>query len=55
MAVPMNISSHREVGNLIVEIDKGQGEGRTRRLIREKTELQEAKPQANMRQKDYDT
>ena len=35
MAVPMNISSHREVGNLTDEIDKRQEEGRTRRLIRE--------------------
>ena len=34
MAVPMNISSHREVGDPTVEIDKQQREGRTRPLIR---------------------
>ena len=34
MGVPMNISSHREDGDLIVEINKQQEEGRTRPLIR---------------------
>ena len=34
MVVPMNISSHREAGDLIVEINKQQEEGRTRPLIR---------------------
>ena len=34
MAVPMTISSHGEVGNLTVEINKGQGDGRTRPLSR---------------------
>ena len=34
MVVPMNISNHREAGNLIVEINKQQEEGRTRPLIR---------------------
>ena len=34
MVVPINISSHREAGDLIVEINKQQEEGRTRPLIR---------------------
>ena len=42
MAVPMNISSHREVGDLIVEINKQQSEGQTRPLIRTRKKMQEA-------------
>ena len=38
----MNISSHGEFGDLPIEVNKRKGEGRRRRLIREKTELQEA-------------
>ena len=40
MAVPMNISSHREVGNPTVEIDKQQREGRMRPLIRTRKGMQ---------------
>ena len=34
MVVPINIRNHREVGNLTVKIDKQQGDGRTRPLLR---------------------
>ena len=37
MVVPMNISSHGEVGDLTVEVDNRQGKGRMRPLIRTTT------------------
>ena len=48
--VPMNISSHREVGDLAEERKKGE-----RDLLSERYEDARSRPQDNIRQDDYDT
>ena len=54
MVVPMNVSSHGEVGDLTIEVNKRKRRRANETLIRTGEDAR-SKPRDNIRQDDYDT